>query len=110
MAMLAERRRKTKFVLTPVAKPLWTQGIFVVIITFKRYSHNIYHTLNIFLEDNGMQFGKKMMEKMGWSAGKGLGASEQGMQEPLRAIYKQDSKGKFCFHACEFYMILSIYN
>lgn len=30
---------------------------------------------------------------MGWSAGKGLGANEQGIQEPLRVSYKNDTKG-----------------
>lgn len=45
------------------------------------------------IDNQGLKFGKELMEKMGWSAGKGLGAKEQGMQEPLRVSYKNDTKG-----------------
>ncbi|KAK6619322.1 hypothetical protein RUM44_003704 [Polyplax serrata] len=72
MSMLAERKRKTKWVLLPKSgpgKPLWST------------------------DNEGVKFGKKLMEKMGWSAGKGLGANEQGIQEPLRVSYKNDTKG-----------------
>jgi G-patch domain len=38
--------------------------------------------------------GKKLMEKMGWSSGKGLGKDEQGDTEHIAVKYKNDSKGK----------------
>lgn len=39
------------------------------------------------------KFGQKMLEKMGWSKGKGLGAKENGITEHVRVSYKNDSKG-----------------
>lgn len=39
------------------------------------------------------KFGQKMLEKMGWSKGKGLGAKEDGITEHIRASYKHDSTG-----------------
>lgn len=39
------------------------------------------------------KFGQKMLEKMGWSAGKGLGAKENGIVEHVVAKYKNDEKG-----------------
>ncbi|CAB3366303.1 Hypothetical predicted protein [Cloeon dipterum] len=38
-------------------------------------------------------FGKKLMERMGWSKGKGLGRDEQGTTEHIRVTYKNDNKG-----------------
>jgi Pin2-interacting protein X1 len=40
------------------------------------------------------KFGQKMLEKMGWSRGKGLGAKEDGIREHVKPAYKNDSKGK----------------
>lgn len=39
------------------------------------------------------KFGQRMLEKMGWSSGKGLGANEDGMVEHVIARYKNDEKG-----------------
>ncbi|XP_046971927.1 PIN2/TERF1-interacting telomerase inhibitor 1 [Vanessa cardui] len=39
------------------------------------------------------KFGQKMLEKMGWSAGKGLGAKENGMVDHVVAKYKNDERG-----------------
>ncbi|CAG9568132.1 unnamed protein product [Danaus chrysippus] len=39
------------------------------------------------------KFGQRMLEKMGWSAGKGLGANENGIVEHIVARYKNDEKG-----------------
>lgn len=35
-----------------------------------------------------------MLEKMGWTSGKGLGAKEQGMTDHIRAKYKDDQAGE----------------
>lgn len=43
-------------------------------------------------EDKG-KFGYRMLEKMGWSDGKGLGAHEDGMTQHLRARKKRDAAG-----------------
>lgn len=43
-------------------------------------------------EDKG-KFGYRMLEKMGWSDGKGLGAREDGMTQHLRARKKRDAAG-----------------
>lgn len=39
------------------------------------------------------KYGQKLMEKMGWSSGKGLGAKEDGVTEHIKVSYKNDSKG-----------------
>lgn len=35
-----------------------------------------------------------MLEKMGWTSGKGLGVNEQGMTEHVRVSYKDDTAGE----------------
>lgn len=64
--MLAEPRRKQKWSLNPRGKQ-WS-------------------------EDSN-KFGQKMLEKMGWTDGKGLGANEQGMTEHVRLAFKNDTAG-----------------
>lgn len=66
MAMLAEPRRKQRWTLNPRGKQ-WS-------------------------EDSN-KFGQKMLEKMGWTSGKGLGAQEQGMTEHVRVKFKDDQGG-----------------
>jgi len=44
------------------------------------------------------KFGKKMMEKMGWSSGKGLGRKEQGSNENVKLRANYSSKGLGCNH------------
>jgi hypothetical protein len=38
------------------------------------------------------KFGKKLLEKMGWEDGKGLGATNQGMTDPIMLKSKDDQK------------------
>nr|XP_023014779.1 uncharacterized protein LOC111504455 [Leptinotarsa decemlineata] len=66
MSMLAERKRKQKWSLNPRGKE-WSQDT--------------------------NKFGQKMLEKMGWQHGKGLGAKESGITEHIKISYKNDSKG-----------------
>ncbi|KAH8320728.1 hypothetical protein KR067_007754 [Drosophila pandora] len=66
MAMLAEPRRRKRYNLCPRGKALY--------------------------EDEN-RFGTKMLEKMGWSKGKGLGANEDGSQEFVRVRFKNDADG-----------------
>uniref|UniRef100_A0A0C9QN04 Pinx1 protein n=1 Tax=Fopius arisanus TaxID=64838 RepID=A0A0C9QN04_9HYME len=66
MAMLAEPKRKQKWTLNPRGKH-WS-------------------------EDSN-KFGQRMLEKMGWTSGKGLGAHEQGMIEHVRVKFKDDAGG-----------------
>lgn len=35
-----------------------------------------------------------MLEKMGWTSGKGLGVNEQGITEHVRVSFKNDTGGK----------------
>jgi len=42
---------------------------------------------------NENKFGQKLMEKMGWTSGKGLGAHEDGMTEHIRVKVKSDNRG-----------------
>lgn len=64
--MLAEPRRKQKWTLNPRGKE-WS-------------------------EDSN-KFGQRMLEKMGWTSGKGLGANEQGITEHVRVSVKNDTTG-----------------
>ncbi|PSN51082.1 hypothetical protein C0J52_01500 [Blattella germanica] len=63
--MLAERKSRVKWTLNPRGN-LWSQ--------------------------DSNKFGQKMLEKMGWKAGKGLGANEQGITEHIKVSYKSDNK------------------
>lgn len=47
---------------------------------------------NAWSNDSG-KFGQRMLEKMGWSSGKGLGAKENGIVEHVVARYKNDDRG-----------------
>ncbi|XP_017777466.1 PREDICTED: PIN2/TERF1-interacting telomerase inhibitor 1-like [Nicrophorus vespilloides] len=66
MAMLAEKRYKTKYILNPKSND-WSK--------------------------DESKFGQKMLEKMGWSKGKGLGSKLDGMVDHVKVSYKNDSKG-----------------
>ncbi|XP_066149238.1 DNA ligase 1-like [Euwallacea fornicatus] len=66
MSMLAERKRKQKWSLNPRGK---------------------------FWADDSNKFGQKLLEKMGWAPGKGLGLKEDGMTEHIKVAYKNDSEG-----------------
>lgn len=39
-----------------------------------------------------------MLEKMGWSEGKGLGAKENGTTDPVHVSYKWDNKGIYAIN------------
>ncbi|XP_037816939.1 PIN2/TERF1-interacting telomerase inhibitor 1 isoform X2 [Lucilia sericata] len=66
MAMLAEPRQRKRYNLVPRGKALY--------------------------EDDS-RFGTKMLEKMGWEKGKGLGAKEDGSKDFVRIRYKNDILG-----------------
>ncbi|XP_052245173.1 PIN2/TERF1-interacting telomerase inhibitor 1-like isoform X2 [Dreissena polymorpha] len=69
MAMLAEPRRKQKFSVDP---------------------------RNISWSNDDGKIGQKLMEKMGWSKGKGLGANEDGKTEHVAVNVKNDTRGVGC--------------
>lgn len=66
MALLAEGKRKVKYGLDPQ---------------------------NTNWSNDTNKFGQRLMEKMGWEKGKGLGANENGMTEHIKASYKWDQSG-----------------
>ncbi|XP_073529988.1 PIN2/TERF1-interacting telomerase inhibitor 1 [Phyllobates terribilis] len=66
MAMLAEPRRKQKWSVDP-RNSAWS--------------------------NDETKFGQKMLEKMGWSKGKGLGAQEQGSTEHVKVHVKNNTLG-----------------
>ena len=45
----------------------------------------------MFADDS--KFGQKLMEKMGWQKGKGLGAQEDGRLEHIAVNVKEDNGG-----------------
>ncbi|KAF7417796.1 hypothetical protein HZH68_000449 [Vespula germanica] len=66
MAMLAEPRRKQKWMLNPRGKD-WS--------------------------NDTNKFGQRMLEKMGWTTGKGLGINEQGTTQHVKVKVKNDTVG-----------------
>ncbi|KAK2577251.1 hypothetical protein KPH14_003393 [Odynerus spinipes] len=66
MAMLAEPRRRQRWTLNPRGKD-WS--------------------------NDTTKFGQRMLEKMGWTTGKGLGVNEQGMTEHVKMKVKNDTNG-----------------
>uniref|UniRef100_A0A3Q3X5F9 G-patch domain-containing protein n=1 Tax=Mola mola TaxID=94237 RepID=A0A3Q3X5F9_MOLML len=66
MSMLAEPRRKQKWSIDP-RNSAWS--------------------------NDDSKFGQKMLERMGWSKGKGLGRSEQGSTDHIKVKLKNDSYG-----------------
>ncbi|XP_042633520.1 PIN2/TERF1-interacting telomerase inhibitor 1-like [Cyprinus carpio] len=66
MSMLAEPRRKQKWSVDP-RNSAWS--------------------------NDESKFGQKMLERMGWSKGKGLGKSEQGSTEHIKVKVKNNSLG-----------------
>ncbi|XP_028858720.1 PIN2/TERF1-interacting telomerase inhibitor 1 [Denticeps clupeoides] len=66
MSMLAEPRRKQKWSVDP-RNSAWTK--------------------------DESKFGQKMLERMGWSKGKGLGKSEQGATEHIKVKVKNNNLG-----------------
>ncbi|XP_075719921.1 PIN2/TERF1-interacting telomerase inhibitor 1 [Rhinoderma darwinii] len=66
MAMLAEPRKKQKWSVDP-RNSTWSK--------------------------DESKFGQKMLEKMGWSKGKGLGAQEQGSTEHIKVQVKNNTLG-----------------
>ncbi|XP_017470544.1 PREDICTED: uncharacterized protein LOC108362182 isoform X1 [Rhagoletis zephyria] len=66
MAMLAEPRQKKRYNLTPRGKALY---------------------------EDETRFGTKMLEKMGWSKGKGLGANLHGSQDFVRVRMRNTNEG-----------------
>ncbi|KAL6064639.1 hypothetical protein STEG23_030336, partial [Scotinomys teguina] len=66
MSMLAERRRKQKWTVDP-RNTAWS--------------------------NDDSKFGQRMLERMGWSKGKGLGAQEQGATEHIKVKVKNNNLG-----------------
>uniref|UniRef100_F1LED5 PIN2/TERF1-interacting telomerase inhibitor 1 n=1 Tax=Ascaris suum TaxID=6253 RepID=F1LED5_ASCSU len=54
---------------------------------------------NIQWRDDDAKFGKKILERMGWRNGKGLGKREQGRNENLRLKANHSGKGLGCKHS-----------
>jgi len=48
---------------------------------------------NTFWKEDKSKFGYKLLMKMGWSEGKGLGKKEDGMQEPIKALELKSKLG-----------------
>ncbi|KAH8280472.1 hypothetical protein KR018_007932 [Drosophila ironensis] len=88
MAMLAEPRRRKRYNLCPRGKALYEGKL-----SKSNKSSNIFlnTSFDYFADDN--RFGTKMLEKMGWEKGQGLGARKDGDLEFVRVRFKNDAEG-----------------
>ena len=57
------------------------------------YAWEIYQHLAISEQKDKSKFGFKMLQKMGWSEGKGLGANEDGQRDHVKVRLKEDNMG-----------------
>ena len=55
--------------------------------------HLLINVVNNVAGSQGMETSMKLMKKMGWSEGKGLGSSLQGITEPVKLKQSVDNKG-----------------
>ena len=46
------------------------------------------------MDVDSSKFGQRMLEKMGWKNGKGLGRDEDGLVEHIKVTKKKDMSGK----------------
>jgi len=82
MSMLSEPRRRQKWTLNPRGH-LWSQGESLLITG----------AMTIFPLIDDSKFGQKLLEKMGWEKGRGLGSQLQGNVDPVAVRQKEDNKG-----------------
>ena len=66
-------------------------GFYILFIIWDTYAL-MYKLENYFYTDKS-KFGYKMLQKMGWSEGKGLGVSEDGALEHIKVKMKCDTSG-----------------
>ena len=81
--MLSEPRRRQKWGVNPRGNH-WANGESDAISS---------NAITIIPLPDESKFGQKMLERMGWAKGKGLGAREQGDVELVRARPKDDNRG-----------------
>ncbi len=62
-----------------------------IYFTFQYFYLEIY--LLLFFYSDGNKFGKRMLEKMGWQSGVGLGKNEDGRTEHIDLKFKSNLKG-----------------
>ena len=55
----------------------------------------LFNVIYPILSADDNKYGQKMLEKFGWSQGKGLGANESGRLEHVKLQYKNDSRGGY---------------
>ncbi len=85
--------QKRDYVLNPRGKALYDgESSQICIIDCISGMRNILIQLTVFISDSN-RFGTKMLEKMGWSKGKGLGANLDGQLEFIKVSHKGDQKG-----------------
>ena len=84
---LSELRKRVKYSLDPNALQ-WTNGKFL-----SNYQLNFSNPHSLSKDEN--KFGKRLMEKLGWKNGEGLGAKSNGMTEHIKVKFKSDTKGIF---------------
>lgn len=78
---LAEPKRKQRIVADP-NNLKWADGAHIPVVPL----------INLVIDKGG--FGFKMLQKMGWSEGRGLGANLDGTVEHVKVALKSDSAGR----------------
>lgn len=81
---LAESKKKQRIAADPQNKK-WAEGIL------KANQRKFTYCLAWLIDKSG--FGFKMLQKMGWKEGSGLGATGEGRSDHIKVVLKADAAG-----------------
>lgn len=85
MVSLNEKRSKVRYIVQN--KSEWNKGLSSC------RQRSLRRTVVFLCFEDESQYGKKILEKMGWNSSAGLGKNEDGMTEHVNVQLKSNSKG-----------------
>lgn len=67
---------------------------FCIMLPVMEFTNKFANYLCLISSSDPNQFGRKLMERMGWSDGKGLGMNEDGKKDCVKVSLKANTKGE----------------